>query len=439
MEKETNSNELVDMLSEDIEKHGKFTEDGLELKSVDGKNTKLYFKNLTKQMLEQEKVRDIHKAIISKLKRFCDIKEEYYSIIALWIIGTYIHDEFETYPYLFFNAMRGSGKTRILKLIASMSKNGELLGSLSDAVLFRTAKGKTMCIDEFERVGSQENQSLRELLNAAYKKGQKVQRMKKVKEDYVVEEFDVYTSICMANIWGMDEVLGDRCITIILEKSDNLAIIKQVENFGKDEEIKKIVNDLSQLECRWCMNEGKKNWERDWNTYIFEKYSAKDQDLNTLHTLPTPTPLSTSLSDLPYLFTVIDDTNISGRELELSMPFFIMASSMGILDETVSALKKIVDDKKAEYLIESKDIQIFDFVSQNDNSEISNYISLNKLSSQFRDFIGVGEKEDNWINPRWFSRALKRLVLIEKKTRRSGGTYVILDIEKAQEKMKMFK
>ncbi len=183
MEKETNSNEIVDMLGEDIEKHGKFTEDGLELKSVDGKTTKLYFKNLTKQILEQEKVRDIHKAIISKLKRFCDIKEEYYSIIALWIIGTYIHDEFETYPYLFFNAMRGSGKTRILKLIASMSKNGELLGSLSDAVLFRTAKGKTMCIDEFERVGSQENQSLRELLNAAYKKGQKIQRMKKVKEN----------------------------------------------------------------------------------------------------------------------------------------------------------------------------------------------------------------------------------------------------------------
>ena len=437
MEKETNSNELVDMLGEDIEKHGKFTEDGLELKSVDGKTTKLYFKNLTKQILEQEKVRDIHKAIISKLKRFCDIKEEYYSIIALWIIGTYIHDEFETYPYLFFNAMRGSGKTRILKLIASMSKNGELLGSLSDAVLFRTAKGKTMCIDEFERVGSQENQSLRELLNAAYKKGQKIQRMKKVKENYVVEEFDVYTSICMANIWGMDEVLGDRCITIILEKSDNLAIIKQVENFGKDEEIKKIVRDLSQLECRWCMNEGKKNWERDWNSYIFEKYSPKDLDLHTLHTLPTPTSLTTPLSDLPYLFTVIDDTNISGRELELSMPFFIMASSMGILDETVSALKKIVDDKKAEYLIESKDIQIFDFVSQ--QNQVSNYISLNKLNSQFRDFIGVGEKEDNWINPRWFSRALKRLVLIEKKIRRSGGTHVILDIQKAQEKMKMFK
>ncbi len=241
----------------------------------------------------------------------------------------------------------------------------------------------------------------------------------------------------MANIWGMDEVLGDRCITIILEKSDNLAIIKQVENFGKDEEIKKIVRDLSQLECRWCMNEGKKNWERDWNSYIFEKYSPKDLDLHTLHTLPTPTSLTTPLSDLPYLFTVIDDTNISGRELELSMPFFIMASSMGILDETVSALKKIVDDKKAEYLIESKDIQIFDFVSQ--QNQVSNYISLNKLNSQFRDFIGVGEKEDNWINPRWFSRALKRLVLIEKKIRRSGGTHVILDIQKAQEKMKMFK
>ena len=121
--------------------------------------------------------------------------------------------------------MRGSGKTRILKLIASMSKNGEVLGSLSEAVLFRTAKGRTICIDEFEKVGSHENQALRELLNAAYKKGQKIKRMKKAGDEYVVEEFDIYTPICMANIWGMDEVLGDRCITIVLEKSNDLSTI----------------------------------------------------------------------------------------------------------------------------------------------------------------------------------------------------------------------
>jgi len=35
----------------------------------------------------------------------------------------------------------------------------------------------------------------------------------------VIEEFAVYCPIAMANIRGMENVLGDRCISLILEKS----------------------------------------------------------------------------------------------------------------------------------------------------------------------------------------------------------------------------
>jgi len=41
------------------------------------------------------------------LKEFIDTKEENYDIIALWIIGTWLHEYFETYPYLYINAMKG--------------------------------------------------------------------------------------------------------------------------------------------------------------------------------------------------------------------------------------------------------------------------------------------------------------------------------------------
>ena len=34
-------------------------------------------------------------------------------------------------------------------------------------------------------------------------------------EQQVVEEFEPYRPIIMANIWGMDEVLGERCIQLI--------------------------------------------------------------------------------------------------------------------------------------------------------------------------------------------------------------------------------
>jgi len=89
-------------------------------------------------------------------KKKFDIEEQHYKIIALWIIGTYFHKQFATYPYLFFNAPKSSGKSRLLKLVASLSWNGRYLISISEAVLFRTASKRTFCIDEFERVGSKE-------------------------------------------------------------------------------------------------------------------------------------------------------------------------------------------------------------------------------------------------------------------------------------------
>ena len=80
-----------------------------------------------KQLIEstQKKVlfKTLYYKIIDVLKKYCDLREDYYKLVALWIIGTYFHDSFPTYPYLYFNAMRGSGKSRIMQLISKISKN----------------------------------------------------------------------------------------------------------------------------------------------------------------------------------------------------------------------------------------------------------------------------------------------------------------------------
>ena len=100
------------------------------------------------------------------LKEFMDLsREEDYSLISLWIIGTYLHKHFSTYAYLYFNAMKGSGKTRQLKLISYLAKNGKLVGSMTEAVLFRTSKERTICIDELEP-NSKGKENLALLLNS---------------------------------------------------------------------------------------------------------------------------------------------------------------------------------------------------------------------------------------------------------------------------------
>ena len=197
----------------------------------------------------QSKLKDIYFNLLDLHNKYCDLDKIYPNIIVCWEIGTYLHDLFPSYPFLHFNATKGGGKSRTMKLVASCSKEGQMCNSMTEAVLFRT-KG-TLCIDEFESIGRKGVENLKELLNSAYKKGVKVKRMKKKRtlegEEQVVEEFDVYRPICLANIWGLDDVLGDRSIPIILDKSNKISVINLIEIWEQEKEFletKTLLNDL---------------------------------------------------------------------------------------------------------------------------------------------------------------------------------------------------
>ena len=206
-----------------------------------------------------ETIREQYDNIKEVLKHYIDLKEDYYTILTLWIIGTYLHDEFDTFPYLFFNAMRGSGKSRTLRLACKLAKDGNVMASPTEAVLFRVHG--TLGIDEFEGVANKDKSQIRELLNGAYKRGVKIFRMKKKKslagEELVAEEFEPYRPIIMANITGMEEVLEDRCITLILEKSSHPEKTRLTEDFESNSTIKYILQNMNQ--CSLCSVVMKKN------------------------------------------------------------------------------------------------------------------------------------------------------------------------------------
>jgi len=385
----------------------------------------------------KEKLRENFYEIIEVLKRYVDLKEEYYPLIALWIIGTYNHNKFSSYPYLFLNAMRGSGKSRTLKLIAKLSKDGQVMASPTEAVLFRT--NGTLAIDEFENVGSKEKGAIRELLNSSYKKGTMIMRMKKKKtidgEEQVVEEFETYRPILIANIWGMEEVLGDRCIQLILEKSNNPLITKLIEDFEENNYIDKITNSL--VECSLCSVVSLKNIYKKWNNYIIDKYKTTLTTYTTTNTITTLTTQD-SLNDLKIiaLFNKIEESGIQGRNLELFLPLFFIAIELGdnILKETIKTASNITLEKTHEEEMESSDVMVLDFISKRESNLI--FYSVKILADEFRSFIN--ENED-WLNSKWFGRALKRLNLVVDKRRTHRGIEVILNVKKAQEKIRMFR
>lgn len=380
--------------------------------------------------------------IVKVLKKYIDLKEEYYPILTTWIIGTYLHNKFYSYPYLFFNAMHGSGKSRLLLLLSYLCNKGEKIASLNEAVLFRSEPNATFCIDELERINHKDYQALRELLNAAYKKGTKVKRMKesrqlnpetmKLEKTFIVEEFEPFRPIAIANISGMEEVLSDRCITFILEKSDNENITSMLEIFDLDEEIKSIKVRLIKLVY-------------DEHTLIrsvgyAQKHIQLLQDWNKLHTYTYTTTLPTQNNINIHLINKIRESKIKGRNLELCFPLFIVAEMFGKEEQIINTMKKITQEKTEDEVYESKDIKVIDFVSRKEEY-IDNWIGLNQIISEFRIFRDeqIIDYTKEWLSNEWMGRALKRLALIKGKRRLGTGVEMILDIEKAKYKMKMFK
>lgn len=385
---------------------------------------------------------DIYEKIIEALKEYIDLKEEYYSLVAIWIIGTYFHNSFSSYPYLFINAMRGSGKSRLLQIISVLSKEGIVLSSPTEAVLFRMPKGQTLCIDEFEGVMRKGNESLREILNASYKKGGKVRRMKQKKSHegttQEIEEFEPYKPICLANIYGMEEVLSDRCITLILEKSSRKDIMRLLEDFEDKITFKLIKHTLNEVLVYQCSYFSVSEGIERWNNYIKSRYTYTNT-LTTQTTQTTQTTLNKVEEKYLEMFNKIDETGINGRNLELFFP--LMYLSRFISENAFETLLNIASDlnkeKRREEMVESKDVSLYDFVSKLQTG--IEFKTIRDLTIMFRNFVGdVEENEDRWINEKWIGRALRRLGLIIDKRRVARGIEVTLNIEKAKEKIKAF-
>lgn len=385
----------------------------------------------------QKILKDIYSRINNILRYYCDLKEEYYDIITLWIIGTYFHDDFTTYPYLFFNAMRGSGKTRILNLISKLSKNGKLVTNISEAVLFRTAALSTICIDEFEGIGNKDNSSLRELLNTAYKKGMFVERVKKTskngEEKYEIERFNTYCPIVMANIWGMENVLSDRCITLLLEKSQDKRITMLIEDFDINPEIRACF-DLFSVVCvvSLCKKTLYRHYITQWNAMV------RNNDTNNTNNIYIHNNTNDTTKDLLF-FDKIKDTTIDSRHLELFLPLFILANEIdeNLVPKIVKTAEIIVKEKKEDDIIENMDVSLIDFISKIDETNV--FISLKDLLGEFKLFLQEEEEEVKWVNSKWLGRALKRLGLIIEKKRLGKGREVRLDFKKAKRKILMFK
>jgi hypothetical protein len=178
-----------------------------------------------------------------------------YKLIALWVIGTHLHNQFEFFGYLFVHSPEpASGKSRLLEVLHLLVANSSgIQVSPSESVLFRTASTRTQLLDEVDSWANREY--LRSVLNAGFQRGAMVSRMtEQVGGEYQPKEYPVFGPRALAGIGAriLDITTRDRTFMIRMvrrKKSEQRERLR-----GRD--IRAEANSLKTRIAEWCMAHG---------------------------------------------------------------------------------------------------------------------------------------------------------------------------------------
>jgi hypothetical protein len=148
------------------------------------------------------------------------------TVIALWAAHTHAADAFYVTPRLVLDSAEpGSGKTRVLELLALVCRNPELVLSPTSAAIFRLIAEQplTLLFDETDAVfnpkSSGNYEDLRALLNAGYKRGATIPRCVGEASKMKVHRFTVYSPVALAGIaGGMPATITTRAVTIHMRR-----------------------------------------------------------------------------------------------------------------------------------------------------------------------------------------------------------------------------
>lgn len=366
-------------------------------KTKDGYNYETFQKDSAKKTLGPSK--ELFLKTKNIFKKYLDTTDINYNLLSIWTLGTFFHNQFETFPILILTARKQCGKTRALKLISSLSygSEGSISTSVTETFLFRHKDGAVF-FDEMESLSSKEKGALREIINATYKRGNRIIRYTEKKingeKSYAEDTFFPFYPLGLANIYGFGDVLSDRSLQVILQRSSKKQT-RLIEDFSTNPEILALKKNLGELHA-----EIPQAIFSQWNQFI-ETGNVSEE--------------------MKPIFNKILKTNLSGRPLELSFPLCLVAEQFGVLDLFLSSLSDYMQTLEGEGADNPDDL-LQTFMEQ------ANYSGFVGVSSVLQDFRSYLENPEDWINSKWLGRALKRLGFISKKRLVNGHVQIELNI-----------
>jgi len=216
-----------------------FIKDGKRYSPKQNLPTKVLDANIINRSLELDIAR-LATEIDAFIKSYLEMPfDSDYLILAMWIFHTYLIENFNTTPILYFYGVKETGKSRAGEVLSELAFRAQRLTSLTEATLFRSVElfKPTLIIDEIKLLGKGGNQGLADLIKATYKRGLKVSRvnLNKNGEDQI-EYYDTFTPLVICTTESIPDIIESRCILFTMQKNSNPQIEKMID--------KKWANDL---------------------------------------------------------------------------------------------------------------------------------------------------------------------------------------------------
>lgn len=159
------------------------------------------------------------------IRRFCAFPDKHALVaVTLWAAHCHMVEGFHTTPRLaLLSPEAGSGKTRVLEVLDLLVPEPMFCLNASPAAIFRTLAERqiTLLVDEtdaiFKNRGKDaDNEDLRALLNAGYKRGAAIPRC--VGPRHEVQSFTVFAATALAGLGDLPDTVMTRSIIIRMRR-----------------------------------------------------------------------------------------------------------------------------------------------------------------------------------------------------------------------------
>jgi hypothetical protein len=332
---------------------------------------------------------DVYVGVRTAFEEYIELEDpEAYDFLVLWSIGTYFFHLFPAYPYIYVGGIKQTGKTKLLNILERICFNAKNSIDLTGSALFRNVEvfRSTLLIDEADILDNPERrQEIRKLLWGGYKRGSLVDRTNP--NTLQPEWFEVYSPKAIANIKGVEDVLEDRCIVLIMKR-------------GKR---KDIINKEVPLEASV--------WQelRDKLYTFYLSYFGEISEHNALYEGGKGGALE----------------KLSGRELELWKPILTLALFFeryidGLYEKMVDFAVRKSEEKLTENVTETAEYilatTLTELVKADDYYRVKDIREL--MASKYSE-------EQKWLSDKWVGNALRRLGFMEKRRIGKGVEYLL--------------